>query len=493
MDTVAVFVIWLAVLEFNPWTNHGGRSVYVLAVFAATLQLLVGMSRGRYVEVPRPSRTDEVASTIVATLIAAASIPLVAEVLNRNAGARELMLGALAVMPALGITGEVRRSRRRNRTLDPVVIVGTGQEARELAQLLTDHPETGIRFVGVVGDRRTAEKHDLAALWIGPIERLVATMEKNDTSKAIVASSSFRAESFRNVVDTLLDHGFDVALSSGISRIGVHRHMVTDVVHEPLLLLQSASVRPWHRKAKRAIDVVGGAIGLAIAAPLIAVAAAAIKLYDRGPVFYRQARIGRDGQTFHMVKLRTMRVNADREQAALAAENERNGPLFKLSHDNRITPIGHLLRELSIDELPQLLNVFRGDMSLVGPRPALPAEVEEFDEELRGRDSVRPGLTGLWQVEARTNASFTAYRRLDLHYIDNWSFWLDLRIIMATAQLLFVGLALKAARTILRREEFAADGIDASSSLAHFQAPEPIDEYEDEVAAAESPAFNTAS
>lgn len=490
IDAAVVFTMWLLVLDLNPFTNRPLREGIVLAAFAAALQLAVAMSRGRYVEVPRPSRTDEVANTILATLVSAASIPLCAQVFNWNSGARELVLGAALVMPALGVSGEVRRSRRRGRKLQPVVIVGTGQEARELAELLTDHPETGMKFVGVVGDRATAERHDLGPMWIGPTERLVSTMEAAGTTKAVVAPSSFRSTSFRTVVNTLLDNNFDIALSSGVSRIGVHRHRVSDVVHEPLVLLEPLSVRGWHAMAKRAADVVGAAIGLVLAAPVLGLAALAIKITDRGPVLYRQDRVGRDGQRFSIIKLRTMRVNADRELESLKAENERNGPLFKLTGDKRITRVGKVLRELSLDELPQLFNVLRGDMSLVGPRPALPSEVEEFDAELRSRAKVRPGLTGLWQVEARTNASFSAYRRLDLHYVDNWSFWLDVRIILATAQLLTVSLALKAVRAVLRRNEPAVDSIEQYAPLATFEAPEPVLDLAEQE---EAPALNAAS
>ena len=142
-----------------------------------------------------------------------------------------------------------------------------------------------------------------------------------------------------------------------------------------------------------------------------------------------------------MVKFRSMTKDADKLKAAMESENERSGPLFKVTKDPRVTKIGKIVRETSIDELPQLFNVLKGDMSLVGPRPALPEEDLKFDTELRKRTSVRPGITGLWQVEARSNAAFNAYRRLDLHYIENWNLWLDLRILLATAEQVAISLA----------------------------------------------------
>ncbi|MGH9055098.1 MAG: sugar transferase, partial [Acidimicrobiales bacterium] len=172
---------------------------------------------------------------------------------------------------------------------------------------------------------------------------------------------------------------------------------------------------------------------LAASAPLILLAAAAIKVHDGGPVLFRQERVGRDGAPFGLLKLRTMVPNAASLLPQLAVVNERNGPLFKMQRDPRVTPVGRVLRVTSLDELPQLLNVLAGSMSLVGPRPALAEEVARFDDELAGRHSVRPGITGLWQIEARHNPSFHAYRRLDLLYTNKWSLALDLSIMVATA------------------------------------------------------------
>jgi lipopolysaccharide/colanic/teichoic acid biosynthesis glycosyltransferase len=174
---------------------------------------------------------------------------------------------------------------------------------------------------------------------------------------------------------------------------------------------------------------------LLLSAPVLAITAAIIKLQDGGPVLFRQERVGKDDERFTVFKLRTMVQNAEDLLIDLRDQNERDeGPLFKLASDPRVTRIGRLLRATSIDELPQLVNVLRGEMSMVGPRPALPSEVEHFDERLRLRHRVLPGLTGLWQVEARDDPGFAAYRRLDLFYVENWSVALDLAIIAGTAQ-----------------------------------------------------------
>jgi lipopolysaccharide/colanic/teichoic acid biosynthesis glycosyltransferase len=189
---------------------------------------------------------------------------------------------------------------------------------------------------------------------------------------------------------------------------------------------------------KRAVDFLLSAIGLIVLAPVFLVAAIAIKLDSRGPVFFKQRRIGKHLKPFNMLKFRTMVVDAEARLAALEQENQRKGPLFKLDVDPRVTRIGRFLRASSLDELPQLINVIKGEMSLVGPRPALPAEVAEFPIELRERHRVRPGITGLWQVEARDNPSFDAYQRLDLFYVENWSLALDLVVMLGTAEQLLL-------------------------------------------------------
>jgi exopolysaccharide biosynthesis polyprenyl glycosylphosphotransferase len=192
---------------------------------------------------------------------------------------------------------------------------------------------------------------------------------------------------------------------------------------------------------KRAMDVVLSAMALAVLPPVFALVALVIKLTSRGPVFFTQTRAGLNGRPFEMVKFRTMRAGAEGEQGALAVRNEMRGPVFKMENDPRITPPGRFLRRHAIDELPQLWNVLRGEMSLVGPRPLPVYEVEKFSNDAhRRRQSMRPGLTCLWQISGRNEiADFAEWVRLDLAYIDRWSLWLDVRIMLATAPVVIFG------------------------------------------------------
>ena len=199
-------------------------------------------------------------------------------------------------------------------------------------------------------------------------------------------------------------------------------------------------------RGKRAFDVIVAGAALIAIAPVLAIVAVAIKAKDGGPVFFRQRRVGRNGIPFEMLKFRSMVMNAEELKADLEQHSDRSGPLFKMTNDPRITPVGRIIRELSIDELPQLINILRGDMSLVGPRPALPNEAALFDQTLQRRTLVSPGLTGLWQAEARSDADFNRFRNLDLRYVSSASPSMDFWIILATA----TELAVAVVRTVLR-------------------------------------------
>jgi len=190
---------------------------------------------------------------------------------------------------------------------------------------------------------------------------------------------------------------------------------------------------------KRLLDTTVSALALAVLSPVMLLFALAIKLESEGPVFYRAQRIGRKGRTFVCYKFRTMCCDADKLKDGLLHRNERDGILFKMADDPRVTRIGRFLRKYSMDELPQFYNVLRGDMSMVGPRPPMSAEVEQYNLAHLRRLDVLPGMTGLWQVEARQDPSFDYYISLDTAYVENWSLWLDLKILVRTVGVVFAG------------------------------------------------------
>ena len=328
----------------------------------------------------------------------------------------------------------LRARRNRGDYLRPVVVVGTDEDAARIVEILSDHSDQGFQVVGTCGSAEDAERSGLLDLWCGDTDTATTLVRSGQVTGAIVVASTLSPAHLNRVVRDIVDSGGHVHLAVGLRGLASDRITSEAIAHEPLLHLQ-----PWNFDArqaliKRTVDVVLSATLLALAAPVLLVTMALIKISGGGPVLFRQQRVGLNDRPFELLKLRTMEVGADARIGELAAANVRNGPLFKMDNDPRVTRIGRILRTTSIDELPQLWNVLRGEMSLVGPRPALPSEVAEFPEELMKRTNVLPGVTGLWQVEARDNPSFAAYSRLDLFYVENWTVTFDLVILLATIE-----------------------------------------------------------
>lgn len=201
--------------------------------------------------------------------------------------------------------------------------------------------------------------------------------------------------------------------------------------------IEKEESRILYNISKRLIDIVGALIGLSVLSPILIIVGILIKLESKGPIIFSQKRIGLKGKEFKMYKLRSMVVNAEELKGKLADQNEMSGPMFKIKDDPRITNVGKFIRKTSIDELPQLINVLKGDMSLVGPRPSLPKEVEKFEAWMLKRLEVKPGLTCYWQVMGRNNIDFENWMKLDIKYVNERSFWLDLKLIFKTFFVLF--------------------------------------------------------
>jgi exopolysaccharide biosynthesis polyprenyl glycosylphosphotransferase len=337
----------------------------------------------------------------------------------------------------------LRLARSKGHFVRPICVVGTNDEAEELVHLLRDHPELGYQVRAVIGDPQewAARIAETPALPMGFAP--AATIRGSGATGAVVATSALSTNGRDRLISQLISDGIHVQLSAGLSRLGPNRMRVSPLGHQLAFYVEPPQLSWGQAVIKRAVDLVGATVVLILAAPVLAAAAVLIKREDGGPVFYRQERIGLRGRTFSLLKLRTMVPDASQRLVDLEALNERQGPLFKITSDPRVTKIGGFLRTTSIDEIPQLVNVLRGDMSLVGPRPSLPSEFAQFDSDLVERTHVPPGITGLWQLEARDNPSFRAYRRLDLFYVDNWSLAFDLAIMAGTARML-VGKAVSA-------------------------------------------------
>jgi len=314
----------------------------------------------------------------------------------------------------------------------PVVLVGRSHEVIHLNHLLENHPEIGYHPVGYLSDE--LEPVPVGVMHLGGLGSTVQALEQTGATGVLIAANGVPSVELNSLVRTLHGMGVHVHLSSGLTRIGHRRVRQLPMAHEPFFYLEPASPRRVALSVKRVADIVVASLVLVLTSPILLISALAVKMSDGGPVFFHQVRIGQDGRRITIRKIRSMTVDAEEQLDDLRDLNERTGPLFKLDDDPRITRVGHWLRASSIDELPQLLNVLDGSLSLIGPRPALPEEVAQFDDEMLGRLRMRPGVTGLWQVEARHNPSYFAYRHLDLFYVENWSLGLDVTILVATAR-----------------------------------------------------------
>ena len=318
-----------------------------------------------------------------------------------------------------------------------IMVIGTGADAAAVEHALAHSENSSLQVVGFLPSGSCDEVRVDPKQIIRFDGSLLAAANHLRVNEIIVAVKERRGGAIP--LRELLDGGLHVEMTSGLRDVTPERMTVRPLGRHPVVYLEPARRYGWRAVAKRIFDLALSSVALVCTAPVLLIAAMAIKLSSPGPVLFRQVRAGRDGKPFYVLKLRTMVVDAEARLAELMEHNESDGPLFKMREDPRITTVGRFLRKLSIDELPQLWNVVRGDMSLVGPRPALQTEVEEWGDELHERLRVRPGITGMWQVSGRSDAGFAEYQRLDLFYVDNWSILIDLGILLRTVPAVVTG------------------------------------------------------
>ncbi|MGB7449847.1 MAG: sugar transferase [Ornithinimicrobium sp.] len=326
------------------------------------------------------------------------------------------------------------RQRECGRLSDRVLLVGDRADLSPLITALHRTPSAGYNVLGACLD-------DAPGVRIGGVpvvgrssDVVVRAMEMDVDVVAVSSSAGLGSEGLRRLGWALEGTDIDLVVAPGIMDVAGPRVMTRPVQGLPLLHVEAPTFGGPQLVFKRAVDRIAAALGLIVLAPLLAGIALMIFLDDRGPVFFEQERTGRDGRPFRLVKFRSMAVDAEARLAQLMAGNQGAGPLFKLKDDPRVTRIGSFIRKYSLDELPQLINVVRGDMSLVGPRPPLPREVEEYEDSTHRRLLVKPGMTGLWQISGRSDLSWDEAVRLDLYYVENWSPLLDLMILWRTVQ-----------------------------------------------------------
>ena len=335
----------------------------------------------------------------------------------------------------------LRRYRAAGRNTRYVLIVGARERGREYAGRLAANPWLGLQVAGFLDDDVEAGR----ALppgwsWLGPLDRFDALLHEmviDEVAVCIPAGSWNQAVT--ELVHAAEDEGKIVRIPMGLADRTFTRGLFEELDGMPVYSIVAGPDRTAALAAKRLVDIVGAALALVLFSPVMAVVALLILVRDGRPIFFVQQRVGLHGRPFMLVKFRTMVPDAEARLPDVLARNERNGHAFKLEADPRVTPLGRTLRRTSLDELPQLWNVLRGEMSLVGPRPPLPREVREYDGWHRRRLSMKPGMTGLWQVEGRMHPDFDRWVEQDLAYIDTWSLGLDLRILARTVPVVLAG------------------------------------------------------
>jgi exopolysaccharide biosynthesis polyprenyl glycosylphosphotransferase len=449
LDLVAVAIATMIALRFREtvpvdvpasalpaYLLHAQEMLLIYVSWFGLLIVLLSRSYGLYGPILNRSGLHEQRMTVQAALTAGLLLCGTLYLRRAEAVSREVVvLTVIFSTMLLCLRRAVWRKVTYNRFREGletrnVLIVGAGRVAHALRNHLESLRHLGFRFKGFVAlTEREAESGD--ADIIGDVRNCLS-----------LARSLFVDEIFFSVP---AEKKLVIALVEEARAIGIDVRVVPDLYdglawNAPVEYIGQFPTIPLHRRdlpigaflLKRVLDITVAVIGIAVGLPFAILLGAAIKLDSRGPVFYRAQRIGRKGRTFACYKFRTMCANADKLKEELKHKNERDGILFKIANDPRVTRVGRFLRKYSLDELPQFYNVLRGDMSLVGPRPPMASEVEQYDLAHLRRLDVLPGMTGLWQVEARQDPSFDSYISLDTAYVENWSLWLDMKILART-------------------------------------------------------------
>jgi exopolysaccharide biosynthesis polyprenyl glycosylphosphotransferase len=421
-------------------SNYVPYSEYVPASLFLTVSLLVIFKfEGLYTSRRGVSWLDRAVTIFHGTLVGIAML-IVAFFLYRPFFYSRLMFafaGAFIVIVlaafrfVLGVA--LGRLRSRGVGVESLLIVGASERGRALMRTIVARPELGYRVIGFLDDdpaRNTTNLGRFPAL--GAISGLSRILSEERPDEVIVTLSADRHLQILRILNECEKHQTRVKVVPDLYEMTLNRVAVDDINGIPLIGVREVTIRGWNFAVKRAIDIGLCLVTAVVLSPLFVLVAIAIKLDSPGPIFFKQIRIGRVGRPFMCFKFRSMREGAEKEREQLAELNEASGPLFKIKNDPRRTRMGRFFRRTSLDEFPQIINVLRGEMSLVGPRPPLPSEAAQYEEWHKKRLEVAPGMSGLWQVSGRSLLTFDEMVMLDLFYIENWSLSLDLKIMLRT-------------------------------------------------------------
>ena len=347
-----------------------------------------------------------------------------------------LILGILArffIRIVLVLTRNIDANRRN------VLIIGTGNQAIELGQKILARKELGYQLIGYVGNTSNTPDNNHPET-IGELDELPKILESEKIDEILIALPfQEHVESIFNIISLGHDLGIVVRFAPNSSHSSVLKDLRIETFEGNYVITFFRESQVLQLLIKRIIDFAGSFALIVLISPLLCLIAIAVRLDSKGPIFFAQERVGMNKRSFKLYKFRSMVVNAEELKAALADQNEVDGPVFKIKKDPRITRVGRFIRKTSLDELPQLWNTLRGDMSLVGPRPPLFSEVDQYEWLFRKRLSIKPGITCLWQVNGRNQLTFDEWMALDKEYIENWSIWLDFKILLKTIPTVLLG------------------------------------------------------
>ncbi|MCR4408558.1 MAG: undecaprenyl-phosphate glucose phosphotransferase [Anaerolineae bacterium] len=419
---------------FVPYTT------YLPAAGVFTLILLIAYwLEGMYAPARRTSWFDQVFSIFNGTT-SGTVIMIVANYIYPSLSYSRLIFlyATVLIVVLLSISRLLLRAvlghlRRRGIGVSRVLIVGAGSVGRTVMRNIVAQPSLGYQIVGFVDDNPNKGSTDIGRFKaLGPVDNLARIIQQENIDEVIITLPWMYHRKIISVMSECQRERVRARLVPDLFQMTLSKVDVDDLGGVPLVGVREIAIPRWKLAAKRALDFSISLMGLVLCWPLFLLIALAIKLDSPGPVLFKQVRVGKGGKEFELYKFRTMRVGAEEEQAELRAFNEATGPLFKIRDDPRLTRVGKFLRRTSLDELPQVYNVLRGEMSLVGPRPPLPSEVAEYLPWQRQRLEVSPGMTGLWQVSGRSELTFDEMCLLDIYYIENWSPTLDAEILLRT-------------------------------------------------------------
>lgn len=331
--------------------------------------------------------------------------------------------------------------RRRGHNYRNLLIVGTGRRATEFIRRIKAHPEWGFHILGAIDDEpgRGVERVDGVKI-IGALDDIPKILHNDAVDEIVFVVPRSRLSSVERALHDCETEGVVTTITVDLFDMEIAKSAVSEIDGVPLLRFHTTKINEWQLMVKRILDIVISSLIIVLLGLLLAFLAALIKLTSPGPVFFKQQRLGLHGRKFTLYKFRTMRQGAHDVLSKVSDVAEMDAPEFRAKKTQWITPLGRIMRKFSMDELPQFFNVLLGDMSLIGPRPTVPDEVEKYKAWQRRRFSMKPGITCLWQVNGRNNIGFEDWMKLDLQYLDNWSLWLDIKIMIKTVPVVLFGI-----------------------------------------------------